>query len=129
MATVDPKESTVLQTREPPMTALDTVKDHIAAVRALVSWNRVGVLIDDGPQAIVTVLLDDDRVAGASRFCLPVAQSVEALRAYGEDTTDPMELRCWQGHTITSEQICTLTDLTSVWEWSSSQRKEQREED
>ena len=58
MASIDPKRSTVAQTREPPMTALDAVKDHAAAVRELVSWNRVGVLIDEGPQAIVTVLLD-----------------------------------------------------------------------
>lgn len=105
MATIDPKESPVLQTREPPMTALDAVRDHVAAVRTLVSWDRVGVLIDDGPQAIVTVLLDGDMVVSASRFCLPVAQSVEALRTYGKGTTAPMELRCWQSHTLTSEQM------------------------
>lgn len=129
MATIDPKESPVLQTREPPMTALDAVRDHVAAVRALVSWNRVGVLIDDEPQAIVTVLLDGDMVASASRFCLPVAQSVEALRAYGKGTPTLMELRCWQGHTLTSEQIRSLADLTSVWKSSSGQCKELREED
>ena len=70
---IDPKETTVVQTRDLPMTALDAVKDHVAAVRALVSWNGVGVLMDDGPQAIITVLLDGDAVAGASRFCQPVA--------------------------------------------------------
>ena len=59
------------------MTALDAVKDHVAAVRALVSWNGVGVLMDDGPQAIITVLLDGDAVAGASRFCLPAAHSFD----------------------------------------------------
>ncbi len=129
MALIDPKEATVVQTREPPMTALDTVKDHAAAVRALVSWNSVGVLIDDGPQAIVTVLLDGDTVAVASRFCLPAAQSVYALRAYDQGTTGPMELRCWQGHTMTSEQTQSLTDLTNAWKQSSSQRKVQADQD
>ena len=105
---IDPKESTVVQTRQPPMTALDAVKDHAAAVRALVSWNRVGVLIDDGPQAIVTVLLNGDTVEGASRFCLRAAQSVDALRAYNAETTDPTELRCWQGHTMTTEHTHSL---------------------
>ena len=62
---IDPKETMVVQTRDLPMTALDAVKDHAAAVRALVTWNRVGVLMDDGPQAIITVLLDGDEVAGA----------------------------------------------------------------
>ncbi len=126
---VDPIQSTVVQTREPPLTALDTVKDHAVALRALVSWNRVGVLIDEGPTAIVTVLLDGDMVVGASRFCLPVAQSVGALQAYGENTTDPMELRCWQGRTITSEEIRSLAELTAIWNGSASQRKEQAEED
>ena len=129
MALIDPKEATVVQTREPPITALDAVKDHAAAVQALVSWNRVGVLIDEGPQAIVTVLLHGDTVAGASRFCLPAAQSVDALRAYDEGTTDPMELRCWQDHAMTSVQIRSLTELTAIWKEASGQRKEQAEED
>ena len=129
MESIDPKESTVVQTREPPMTALDTARDHAAAVRALVSWNCVGVLIDEGPQAIVTVLLDGDRVVGTSRFCLPAAQSVDGLRAYNEGVTDPMELRCWQGHTIATEQARSLTELTTIWRQSSGQRKEQTHDD
>ena len=129
MALIDPKEMTVVQTREPPMTALDAVKDHAAAVRALVSWNSVGVLIDDGPQAIVSVLLDGSTVVGASRFCLPAAQSVYALRVYHQGTTGQMELRCWQGHTMTSEQTQSLTDLTHAWEQSSSQQKVQLDDD
>ena len=129
MASSDPKESTVVQTREPPMTALDAVKDHAAAMRALVSWNRVGVLTDNGPQAIVTLLLEGDTVVGASRFCLPAAQSVDALRAYGEGTRDPTELRCWQGRAITSEATRSLTELTAIWNESAGQRKEQVLED
>ena len=129
MASIDPKKATVVQTREPPMTALDAVKDHAAAVRALVPWSRVGVLIDDGPQAIVTVLLDGDTVAGASRFCLPAKQSVNALREYHEGTTGPMELRCWQGHAMTHEQTRSLADLTAIWNKSLGQRKEQTEAD
>ena len=129
MTSVDPKKSTVVQTREPPMTALDAVKDHAAAARALFSWDCVGVLMDDEPQAIVTVLLKGDAVVGASRFCLSVEQSVDALRAYNEGTTGPMELRCWQGHTMTVEQTRSLTELETIWKESSGQRKEQTEED
>ena len=129
MASNDPKAATVVQTLEPPLTALDAVNDHATAMRALVSWNRVGVLIDEGPQAIVTVLLEGDTVAGASRFCLPAQQSVDALRAYGEGTTEPMELRCWQGHTIASEETRSLAELTAIWNRSFGQRKEQADED
>ena len=128
MKLLDPKESTVVQTHEPPMTDLDAVRDHAAAVGVLVSWNSVGVLIDDGPQAIVTVLLEGEEVVSALRFCLPPVQSVQALRAYGQGTTGSMELRCWQGHTIASEQTQNLTDLTHAWKESSSQRTAQADE-
>ena len=126
---VDPKEATVVQTHEPPMTELDAVRDHAMAVRALVSWDRVGVLMDEGPRAVVTVLLKGDKVVSASRFCLSAADSVDALRAYNEGSTAPMELRCYQGHTISTDQTRNLTGLTTVWTESSGQRNEQADED
>ena len=128
MALIDPKEMTVVQTREPPMTALDAVKDHVAAVRALVSWDRVGVLMDEGPQAIVTVLLNGDAVVSASRFCLSAAESADALRAYDESSVAPMELRCWQDRELTSEQTRNLVELTTIWRESLGQRTEQAKE-
>ena len=126
---VDPKETTVAQTHEPPMTRLDAVKDHAAAMRALLSWDRVGVLMDEGPHAVVTVLLKGDTVVSASRFCLSVTESVAALREYNEGSVAPMELRCWQGHTMTGEQTRSLAELTIVWRESSGQRKDQDDSD
>ena len=126
---VDPKKATVSQTHEPPMTELEAVKDHAVAVRALVSWDRVGVLMDEGPHAVVTVLLKGDAVVSAARFCLSAAESVDALRAYNEMSAVPMELRCWQGHAMTGEHTRDLAELTTVWRESSGQGKEQAEED
>ena len=125
---VDPKGTTVAQTHEPPMTGLDAVKDHAAAVRAVVSWDRVGVLMDEGPHAVVTMLLKGDAVVSASRFCLAAAESVDALRAYDDGSTAPMELRCWQGRTMTSEQTRSLAELATIWRESFGQRKEPAEE-
>ena len=125
---VDAKATTVVQTHEPPMTGLDAVKDHAAAVRALVSWDRVGVLMDKGPRAVVTVLLKGDAVVSASRFCLSAAESVDALRAYDDGSGAPMELRCLQDRAMRGEQTRNLTELTAVWRESSHQRAEQAEE-
>ena len=124
----DPRVLTVAQTRERPITELAAVKDHAAAVRQLVSWDRVGVLMDEQPSAVVTVLLRDDAVVSASRFCLSPAESVNGLRAYNQGVVSPMELRCWQGHEMTAKQICHLADLTTIWRESSGQRKEQTAE-
>ena len=130
MAPVDPPESIVVQTHDPPMTGLDSVTDHAAAVRALVTWDRVGVLMDEGPQAVVTVLLKGEEVVSASRSCLGAAESVDALRAYKKGSAEPKkptELRCWQGHAMTRAQTRSLSELTAVWRESFGQRKEQTE--
>ncbi len=129
MATVDPQESAVVQTREPPMTELDAVRDHARAVRALVSWDRIGVLMDEGQRAVVTVLLKGGTVVSASRFCLSAPESVDALQTYNDGSVAPMELRCWQGHTMTDEQILNLAELTAVWRASCGQRRQQADAD
>ena len=129
MARVDPRQSTVVQTREQPITSLDGVKDHVAAVRRLVSWDSVGVLMDEGPQAIVTVLLVGDTVISASRFCLSALESVAALHAYNEGSSAPMKLRFWQGQVMTGEQTRDLAELTSVWRNSVGRSDVEAEED
>ena len=125
MAMVDPRELAVVQTREPPMTELDAVKDHAKATRALVSWDSIGVLMDEEPGAVVAVLLRDGVVVAASRFCLSPAESVAALQSYNEGLIAPMELRCWQGHTMTEEHTGNLAELTAIWRESYGQRKQQ----
>ena len=102
------------------MVSLDEVRDHAVAVECLVDWNAVGLLLDDGPQAVVVVLLEDTRVVGALRFCLSAAESVEAIQLYGRDS-GLAEMRCWQGNTISEEQLVDLDKLTDVWEESSYQ--------
>ena len=124
---VDPRQAAVVQTREPPMTELDAVKDHAKATGALVSWDSVGVLMDEGPGAVVAVLLHDGMVVAASRFCLSTAESVTALQVYNEGLNAPTELRCWQGHTMTEEHTGNLAELTAVWRESYGQRKQQAE--
>ena len=89
------------------------------------SWDSVGVLMDEGPGAVVAVLLNGGVVVAASRFCLSAAESVGALQAYNEGLVAPMELRCWQGHIMTDEHIGNLAELTAVWRESYGQRKQQ----
>lgn len=110
------------------METLSAVVDHAKAVRQLVSWDRVGILYDEGPQAIITVLLTEDTVVAAARFCLPSVESVGALREYN-DGAMPLALRCWQGHTITQDQACDAAALSDIWRQASDQGFEQSLED
>lgn len=129
MASVDPKHSTVVQTFEPPMTSLDAVKDYAVAVRALVSWDGVGILMDDGPQAILIVLLDGGVVVSVSRCCVSAAETVDALREYNEGLVASVALRCWQGHTMADDQTRNLAELTTIWRDSAGQGTDLADED
>ena len=128
MAQSQPGDPATAQTRQPPIESLGRVRDHAGAVRRLVSWDRVGVLIDDGPAAVVTLLLAQEEVVGAVRFALSAADSVQAIRAYS-DVGAGTELRCWQGHRMTSTQLADLDELTAVWRDSASQGSELTEEE
>ena len=124
----DGMESTRVQTRERPMETLDAAMDHAAALRQLVSWDRIGVLCDEGPQATLTVLLKAETVVSVARFCLPLADSVAALLAYQQGTL-PMELRYWQGHKLAQQQARDLAALTDIWRDAAGQGVEQTEAD
>ena len=127
MTVIDPNDTTVVQTHDQPMTDIETVMDHAMDVRTLVSWDRVGVLMDEAPKATVIVLLDGDNVVSVLRFCLSVAESVDALLTYDESSVAPMELRCWQGREITAEQVANLGDLTTAWKESREQCEQMAE--
>ena len=127
MTVIGQNETTVVQTHDQPMTDIEAVKEHAMAVRTLVSWNRVGVLMDEGPNATVVVLLDGDNVVSVLRFCLSVAESVDALLTYDEGSVAPMELRCWQGREMTPEQAASLADLTTAWMGSRGQCEQMSE--
>lgn len=117
----DATDTVVLQTREVPMTELGAVQDHAAALRRLVSWDDVGILIDDGPHAVVIVFLNRGCVVAAARFCLSDEDSVQALQVYQNESRTVTELRSWQGHTVTDQQVVDLTELTRIWKESAGQ--------
>ena len=98
-------------------------------MRALLSWDRVGVLMDEGPHAVVTVLLKGDTVCLSFALLSFGDGERRRSREYNEGSVAPMELRCWQGHTMTGEQTRSLAELTIVWRESSGQRKDQDDSD
>lgn len=119
---MDAETLTLVQSKEPPLETLAAVADHAAALGHLADWDRVGVLCDDGPEAVLLVAVDDDRVVGVSRFCLGVDESVSAVVSYCSDDSDgTVDYRVWQGESLSSAQITSLSALTEVWQWSSEQ--------
>ena len=65
-------------------------------------------------------MLEGIRAAGALRFCLSAADSVQAIQAYGPEL-QLFEMRCWQGHEISETQLGDLDELAAVWQESEGQ--------
>ena len=102
------------------MVSLEEVRDHANAVACLSQWDAVGLLLDEGPSATVILLLQGTTAVGALRFCLPVTESVEAVHTYCQGSHS-IEMRCWQGHTISETQLGDADELTDVWRQSEDQ--------
>ena len=118
----DAVEFTIVQSNEPPMESLSAVADHAVALRKLTEWDHVGILCDDGPTAVLLIVLKDDNIVGVSRFCLNVDESVSAAHLYLPTSGDgQVEYRVQQGASLSSAQICSLTALTEVWRKSRDQ--------
>jgi len=116
----NPIQSTIIQSTRPPFESVDEIKDHAAALRKIVTWTTVGILCDDGPSAMLVVLLSGDTAVGVARFCLSVEDSLEALCAY-QQGSEPFVLAVWQGHEITGSQLVSLEDVSEIWQQTQDQ--------
>ena len=95
------------------MTTLDEVVSYIEKIRKQVSWDSVGILLDEGPSNQVVVLSCSDQAVAAFILILCPKESVEALRVCAQE--GDIELRSWQGHTLSVEHLKALDKLDEVW--------------
>jgi len=115
-------ELTLVQSKEPPLESLAAVADHAHALRRLADWDRVGILCDDEPSAVLLVAIQTDCVVGVSRFCLGVDESVSAVLEYCTNVGDgTVDYRVCQGESLSLTRIQSLTELTAVWQLTRDQ--------
>ena len=114
-------DGTVRQTLNTPMQSVVEVKNHAKELRELVRWSDVGILYDDRPTALLIVQVDQEKVVGVCRLCLSPEDSSAALQAYSMQDAD-IDLRCYQGHELTREEIIDLDALSSIWKKSQSSK-------
>ena len=118
----DAIERTIVQSKGPPLESLAAVADHANALRQLTNWDRVGLLCDDEPHAVLLVVVQGDRVVGVSRFCLSVDESVSAAQSYAESAGGgDIDYRVRQGESLSSMQVSSLEALSDVWQLSRDQ--------
>jgi len=117
---IDPAvDTTIRQSLDVPMQSAAEVKDHIAALRELISWSAVAVLYDDLPSAVLVVQLEVDTVVGVCRIALSPSEAVEAVEAYSV-SKEALRLACCQGVKFSRNQVVDLSALTELFQSASS---------
>ena len=104
--------------------SLEDARQHLKSLAETVGWTDVGVLFDDPPSAVLTLLFDSGRVVAVLRFCLSIDDSVAAIVAAIKACTrsHSAQIGCCQGRVLTPEEITDLADLTAIWSSAEKQK-------
>lgn len=103
------------QTRHPPIEELYLIETHIRLVSTHLSWSDVGILFDEGPRAVVILLINDCQIVSALRFCLSVEESVEAIEMFSKEDGKFL-LGGYQGAELSSINLYTLSNIEAIWQ-------------
>nr|VFK21900.1 MAG: hypothetical protein BECKLFY1418C_GA0070996_11065 [Candidatus Kentron sp. LFY] len=102
------------QATEPPLDDLALVAAHKRLVGQNDKWDRVGILMDEGPHSILILLLDGDRLVSLLRFSLSIEDSVAAIGDLSSPDKKTL-IGGYQGHRITLAQIRSMEGIGEIW--------------
>nr|VFJ54240.1 MAG: hypothetical protein BECKFW1821B_GA0114236_101736 [Candidatus Kentron sp. FW] len=111
------------QATESPLDDLALVAAHKQLVGQNRGWDRVGILMDEGPHSTLILLLDGDKLVSLLRFSLSIKDSVAAIRELSSPDKKVL-IGAYQGNQITLEQIRSMEGIEEVWRKIPDQTKE-----
>ena len=108
------ENSLITQSRRPPMDRISDVKDYSSAIASLANWDEVAILFDEGPSAILALLIEGSELQAVFRFSLSANESVHALTLFLKGNR-VLTVRSWQGKTVSQEQLQSLRKIDEIW--------------
>src|SRR5688572_18635047 len=103
------------QATYPPLEDLALVESHVRLVSSTRTWHDVAILVDGDMHACLILMMIADRAVSALRICLSVNDSVTAINLLRKNTGN-IFFGCYQGHTITKEDISSISKIDSIWQ-------------
>lgn len=104
-----------LQTTFPPLESLAELTEFIQKITAQnITWNEIGILIDDGPESIILFLINEKELKVAFRITLATGEHLEGLKLISPDLNN-IEFRAIQGYQITLDDLISLDALQNLW--------------
>ncbi|MBS7825019.1 SAVED domain-containing protein [Wohlfahrtiimonas chitiniclastica] len=104
-----------LQTTFPPLESLAELTEFIQKITEQnITWNEIGILIDDGPESIILFLINEKELKVAFRITLATGEHLEGLKLISPDLNN-IEFRAIQGYQITLDDLISLDALQDLW--------------
>jgi len=123
MAKVQLENDLLLQSQFPPIEDLALVESHVEIAIDHVTWDDVGILFDQGEANQLVLLLNKNTPVSVLRLCLPVQESLAAIKIIQRDT-GRLLLGYYQASKLEKSQITSLKALTDIWESIEDQTSE-----
>ncbi|WP_461196939.1 SAVED domain-containing protein [Acinetobacter pittii] len=106
---------TLLQTINPPFDSLKTAQEFITTLQDLISWDSVGLLIDENAKNFVILLLENDVVISSLRANLNEIDLLQFILELSNKQSKKITLHAWQGNTINCSHLSDLKKLEHIW--------------
>ncbi|MGK0272611.1 MAG: hypothetical protein ACI88H_003284 [Cocleimonas sp.] len=108
-----------------PLESLDKIDEFATTAKKYISWNKVGVLSDEGNKNTIILLLTDD-IQATLRLNINYSDYAKALKLLSVDTGS-IQYRNWQGNNIETEMLLSFESINDIWTRSSNQSSELEE--
>lgn len=106
------------QTIDPPFDSLKLSIDYINKINILVTWDSLGILLDEGNQNFIILFLKDDLIIATIRANLDFDSFI---KLFGSINIFPIEIRILQGSLISREDLIKISSLQLRWNQCISQ--------
>ncbi|WP_407512362.1 SAVED domain-containing protein [Acinetobacter baumannii] len=106
---------TLVQTVNPPFDSLKTAQEFTTTIQDFITWDTVGLLIDESGQNLVILLLENDAVVSSLRANLYETDLLQFILELSNKQTKKIILHAWQGHTVNCSHLSDLKKLEHIW--------------
>ncbi|MCU7804221.1 MAG: SAVED domain-containing protein [Candidatus Thiodiazotropha sp. (ex Lucinoma borealis)] len=97
-----------------PIEDLALIETHIRLVSGEYVWTDVAIFIDEGEQAILILLLQENQIVSMLRMCLAVEESVSAIIRLVNESGSIL-FGCYQGENFSEEDIQSISRINDIW--------------
>lgn len=97
-----------------PIEELALVETHARLVSSEHNWSDVAIFTDEGEQALLILLLEDNQIVSMLRMCLSVVDSVTAITQL-TGKNECVFYGCYQGNNFSLDDIHSIARINEIW--------------